>query len=101
MLAPDLQQAHEYWHKLPCDGQLKGVLESPADPSTAAWVNIPGCTIYFNEQTKRLWTAEQLCAIVIHEIGHLLGHHHSRDSHDVMYPVISIFNRPKVCKDNR
>lgn len=89
------QIARDYWQATPCAGQV-AVVWMPLAPSTNAtstWTNPVGqydapdqnatCQITFNAALTWDWT--RFCSILVHEYGHLVGHAHSPDEHDVMY----------------
>lgn len=44
------------------------------------------CRVEFNPSTA--WTWAKFCTVLVHEFGHLTGHRHSADPHDVMAPVL-------------
>ena len=50
---------------------------------------IPGCTFVLNQSPEVLRELHRdghlLCTIVIHEMGHLAGRHHTNNPRDVMY----------------
>ena len=45
-----------------------------------------GCTIYFNRRVR--WGWWRLCAVTIHEYGHVIGYRHSRNPRSIMYPTL-------------
>lgn len=47
---------------------------------------------------SKAYKKAKLCAIVVHEYGHLDGKDHSNDPNDVMYPTITNKNIPQGCK---
>jgi hypothetical protein len=71
-------------------------------PDAGLWAaaEMPGCHISLDPDfypAPALWTAtdagraqwaEQMCNVVVHEWGHLLGHAHAADAHDVMAAVV-------------
>jgi hypothetical protein len=44
------------------------------------------CKVEFNPRAA--WTWAKFCTVLVHEFGHLTGHRHSADPHDVMAPVL-------------
>lgn len=44
------------------------------------------CRVEFNPRAT--WTWAKFCTVLVHEFGHLTGHRHSSDPHDVMSPVL-------------
>jgi hypothetical protein len=91
--AADLAAAH--WGATPCRGHVTvaWVALAPGVNSSADWsyegtdpYGTPkrntGCTIRLS--TAAEWDWRKLCTIVVHEVGHLDGHDHVADPHDVM-----------------
>jgi hypothetical protein len=87
--------AVEQWGMDPCHGDVdvswgKLPIEQNA---VSTWVNQyqdygdPAhntlCGVVFN--TKQDWDWPKLCTVFVHEFGHLAGHEHSEDPHDVMF----------------
>jgi hypothetical protein len=50
-------------------------------PAPAAWAATPA---------GRAHWSEQMCNVVVHEWGHLLGHGHADDANDLMAPVVPL-----------
>ena len=88
--------AQLHWGAAPCAGAIAiSWMTLPAGTNaTSTWTNPAGqyadpssnadCAIAFNDSTN--WDWPKLCSVVTHEFGHLLGHPHSSDLADVMYP---------------
>lgn len=88
--------ARQYWGMDPCTGlvtvQWLGL--QLGTNATSTWTNTysqylapernTACLVTLNSRLPWSWT--RLCSIMIHEYGHLLGHPHSFQSQDVMYP---------------
>jgi hypothetical protein len=62
---------------------------------TLGWATRANCTIRINRwwydnygRRARVWP--YFCSLYLHEWGHLLGHAHSDDPEDVMYPTIRV-----------
>lgn len=68
----------------------------------AQYSNPPGngpnesCTVIIN--SNRYFSDKVLCAIEVHEFGHLKGKGHSKNPRSVMYPRITKKNIPSLCK---
>ena len=91
--AADLAAAH--WGATPCRGRVTvtWVALAPGVNSAADWAydgtdpygtpkRNSDCTIRLS--TAAGWDWPKLCTIVVHEVGHLDGHDHRDDPHDVM-----------------
>ena len=96
--------AHARWGHAPdCpDGVLVDRAERMAGASVWASAETLGCRISLDPDFyprpaafaasawgRRAWT-EQMCNVVVHEWGHLLGHAHASDPHDLMAPVVPL-----------
>lgn len=62
-------------------------LDSPPEEFT-------DCTVLLD---IRHWEADVLCAVVVHEYGHLAGRAHSSNPRSIMYPRITSSNIPLRC----
>jgi hypothetical protein len=84
-----------YWGSAPCHGDVTpswGDLP-PRTNAEARWGNTEGrfdhpefnvaCEVVLNRDMA--WDWPKLCTVVVHELGHLLGHDHAADADDVMY----------------
>jgi hypothetical protein len=90
------QIAAAYWGTNPCGGAiqiawqgLEGDVNARSDwENPASAYDDPSqntnCVITVN--TDQHWTWPMFCTVIVHEYGHLTGHPHSSDPHDVMYP---------------
>jgi hypothetical protein len=54
------------------------------DPTVVARADQPGCRIWLDAGAWGDFDAVGMCAVVVHEWGHLLGHGHADDPRDVM-----------------
>jgi hypothetical protein len=94
LIASAQHRAETYWQATPCQGQIQ-VQAAPLGTDNAQSVytttdgdpaNFADCRIVFNSDL-RVWTWERFCSVMVHEYGHLLGHQHTSDPTDVMYPL--------------
>ncbi len=46
---------------------------------------IPPCGVVIR---RGLYTFRKICALIVHEYGHLAGHEHSSNPHHIMHPAI-------------
>jgi hypothetical protein len=84
--------AAEYWGQTPsCEGPdgttipPHAVMADDPNPQVAAWAEVPGCRIWLDASHWPAPPGEQHCNLIAHEWGHLLGHQHSEDSHNLMW----------------
>jgi hypothetical protein len=94
-LATAAELAAAHWGATPCRGRV-ALTWAPLAPGINARSNwrhagsdafgLPArnsdCSITLSDAAD--WDWEKLCTVVIHEVGHLDGHPHSPDVHDVM-----------------
>jgi hypothetical protein len=87
--------ARATWGGEPCGGQvtISWMDRSPSINASAIWgyavdlyadpeLNVQ-CQIRFNPAARFDWS--KFCTVMVHEYGHLSGHAHSEDPHDLMY----------------
>ena len=91
--------AVRHWGLDPCGGRVvvSWARMDPGFNAKSGWDYTPGtpddprtrtnCTLALNDAVPFDWP--KLCTIVMHEYGHLTGHPHSGDPHDVMSPYYS------------
>src|ERR1035437_3473838 len=106
-----LRIAAQYWHHTPtsvahhsgCE-RYKVVVSKLAPetgPSAVAEADTPGCWLRYSPNTWRQiqsslagedsdYGLREGCVLAVHEFGHSLGHKHSTDPDNVMYPYVSI-----------
>jgi hypothetical protein len=93
-----MELAAGHWGMTPCSGRV-----TVAWKPLAAQVNATSLWAYAgNEGFRRParnteceidlssvadWDWPKLCTVLVHEVGHLTGHDHVLDAHDVMYPT--------------
>jgi hypothetical protein len=56
-----------------------------------------GCYVWLNLSHAPLLTAQEICKLTLHEMGHLGGREHSTDSADVMYSPFEPQPIPAPC----
>jgi hypothetical protein len=88
--------ADRYWGADPCAGSvaLTWVSTAPTVNAVSTWRNPTdlytnpaqnfGCKVDFNELQGFDWP--MLCAVFVHEFGHLAGHQHALDRSSAMFP---------------
>jgi len=82
------------WGMDPCGGQVAMSWQhmGPGINARSQWMSIDtndastfsDCSISYNLDVD--WDWPKLCTVVEHELGHLAGHDHVNDPHDVMSP---------------
>jgi hypothetical protein len=71
------------------DGQVihpHAVMANDPTPNRAAWAEVRGCRIWLDTDYWSSTPNEQYCNLIAHEWGHLLGHEHSSNQNDLMWP---------------
>jgi len=86
--------AQAYWGTNPCGGKYDiSWVEMGLDTNAiSTWSNPTSaydnpsqnldCRVAFNKLIDYDW--QRFCTVLVHELGHLAGHDHSADAHDVM-----------------
>src|SRR4051794_23213235 len=57
-----------------------------------------GCYVWLNLAHAPLLTAQEICKLALHELGHLTGLQHSGDANDVMYSPFESAPIPGPCR---
>lgn len=102
----DVTIARRYWGGTKCDApapiQYKRLRYSVLAYSDF-YINQPGdyytnCRVVLNSVRIPTESAAKLCAVLVHEYGHLAGRHHVSDPYSIMYPMITNKNIPGACR---
>lgn len=103
---PELNRAYNvavrFWHQAPsnCTSLDREIVADAAMPEESeGWATIASeptpCVLFIRRTLAAPRWFERACAVLIHEVGHLLGFQHSEDPANVMYPeVVAI---PAAC----
>lgn len=89
-LQGDLDAAAAYWAAAParCSTQSVSVGRMPRQVLGEATLSDPVASGPCVMKISRGMTKRMRCLVVVHEYGHWLGHHHSGDRDDPMFPRI-------------
>lgn len=85
--------AVEYWGSAPprCVAVHKEIVSGFANPHELGRATLPGsvavrCHVYLARELGGVGHFGLMCSIMVHEVGHLEGLHHSKDRSSPMYP---------------
>lgn len=103
---PELERAYStalrFWHTTPsnCKSLDREIVADAAMPEQAeGWATIADeptpCVLWLRRTLAGPRWIERACAVLIHEVGHLLGYQHSADPANVMYPEVTFI--PGTC----
>jgi hypothetical protein len=78
-------------------GSLNEDVAEATMPSLSVPPHSVNCILRFTSELAPLNEIEQSCIIMIHEVGHLLGHHHTDNPRSPMYAPGPLID-PRICK---
>lgn len=89
-LQGDFDAAAAYWQAAPVGCSTESVTSGrmPARVLGEATIPDPVESGPCEMKISRGMSPRMRCLVVVHEYGHWLGHHHSRDRQDPMFPVV-------------
>lgn len=89
-LQGDLDAAAAYWQKAPAGCSTESVFVGRTPSHVLGEATLPGVLASEPCEMKisRGMSLRMRCLVVVHEYGHWLGYHHSRDRHDPMFPLM-------------
>lgn len=87
-LQGDLDAATAYWQAAPARCSTKSVFVGRTPPHVLGEATLPEAAASEPCEMKisRGLSLRMRCLVVVHEYGHWLGYHHSRDRQDPMFP---------------
>lgn len=103
--AGDVAVAEAFWERTPtgCSSIAFSTTPMPGRSGEATQPE-PGeapiaCNLKVREVGVNGYTPEMVCAVALHEFGHLLGEGHSSDPSSVMYPG-PVSPVPEICRES-
>jgi len=89
-LQGDLDAAAAYWKAAPARCSTESVFMGRTPPHVLGEATLPEAVASEPCEMKisRGMSPRLRCLVVVHEYGHWLGYHHSRDRHNPMFPLM-------------
>lgn len=87
----DFDAAGAYWASTPdrCSTQSVATVKMPRGLLGEATIPDPAVSGPCEMKINRGMSKRMRCLVVVHEYGHWLGHHHTSDRTDPMFPVVN------------